>query len=90
MTAAIVAIAPYRNDLADIPKGLRRLADDLETDIAAYGDGCVCRCVVVVRFSLKEPGVYAFGTMEGLSQAYMDLHAGAQELMAMQHPERPA
>ena len=61
-----------------------------EQEISEYGEGCVCRAVVVVRFSKREPEVHGYGELESMSQAYMDLHAGADQLMAMGHPERNA
>lgn len=74
--------------LQDVPRRLRMLADTLEKDIAEYGPECVCRAAVVVRFSQREPMVFGFGAIESIAQTYMDLHAGAAELMAMTHPER--
>lgn len=89
MTAQLLQLAEYGvPGLLDVPEALRRLADSLEKDITDYGEGCVCRAAVVVRFSNSEPMVFGYGSLEGISQTYMDLHAGADELMSMKSPER--
>jgi len=79
----------------DLPACLRALADDIERGghgIAEakelHGDNAIARCVVVLRVSNQEPAVFAYGSMENVAQAYMDLHAGAQELMNMGAPGR--
>lgn len=78
--------------LRDVPAQLRKLADSIAEDLAAaegkFPEGVVCRCSIVLRVSGREPLIYSFGTVEHMAQTYMDLHAGAQELMAMRHPER--
>jgi len=88
--AAVISLADThgRHGLRDAPAQLRRLADRLEREAAAYGEGFVARIVVVGRVSGQEPWVAAYGDVEHLAQAYMDLHAGADQLMAMGRPER--
>lgn len=77
-------------DLHDVPLMLRRLADDLEA--GKYGDlsepDFIARCVCVLRVSYREPIVLGFGATADSSQAHVDLHAGAQELLHMQSPSR--
>lgn len=77
-------------DLHDVPLMLRRLADSLEA--GEYGDlkdpDFTIRCVCVLRVSQMEPVVMGWGATCSPQQAYMDLHAGAQELMSMQSPGR--
>lgn len=83
-------------DLNDVAAALRRLADDIERGAhgiaearETFGDkDTIVRAVCVLRVSAQEPAVFAWGRMENMAQAYMDLHAGAQELMAMRRPER--
>lgn len=79
--------------LADAPGQLRQLADILDKDVAdkeqLLGFGNVkLRVSIVVRISGEEPRVYSHGDAEGSAQTFMDLHAGAAQLMAMVHPER--
>lgn len=95
-TPALSNVTPLvgrRNNLADVPFMLRKLADDLEADAAKLAaligaEEVQVRVISVVRISGSEPSVHAFGKMDGVAQAFMDLHAGAQQLMMMSHPER--
>ena len=73
--------------LHDASAVLRTIADDLEAEAAAYGPGFIARVVVVVRASGREPTVHAAGDCPP-AQAFMDLHAGAQQLMSMRSPAR--
>ena len=77
-------------DLHDVPLMLRRFADELEA--GKHGDltdpEFVIRCVCVLRVSRREPIVMGWGATADPVQAYMDLHAGAQEIMSMQSPGR--
>lgn len=82
-------------DFSDLPGCLRRLADNLEAGHHGitearelHGDKAIARCVIVLRVSNQEPAVFAYGSIENMAQAYMDLHAGAQELMGMGAPGR--
>lgn len=87
MTLELVPLAPKRNNLRDVPQTLRNLADRLEAELRDDPEA-VCRVVVVVRITGDTPRVHGFGDIEHMAQAFMDLHAGADELMAMRHPER--
>lgn len=70
-------------DLRSVEQCLRNLADSI-----ARGEcGEVIRGAVVLRSDGKEPIVCGHGDTTP-AQVYMDLHAGAQQLMAMQSPER--
>ena len=77
-------------DMHNIPLLLRRLAECIER--GEYGDfkspGFIARCVCVLRVSGQEPIVLGFGATANGAQAYMDLHAGAHELMGMRGMER--
>lgn len=89
MIAKVVPIKPDASHaLVDAPAVLRVIADDLQKEIELLGEGCICRVVVVVRVSGSEPRVHAAGNVEHIAQAYMDLQAGAQELMNMKSPGR--
>lgn len=88
MSATMLKLRPGCAPLTDVPGVLRRIADDLEREIEDYGPDCVCRVAMVVRFSGDEPRVHAIGNVENIAQAYMDLHAGAQQLLNMGRPER--
>lgn len=87
---ALPAAGREKPDLHDVPLMLRRLAEELEA--GKYGDTSdpefITRCVCVLRVSHREPIVLGFGSTADSTQAFMDLHAGAQELMGMQHPNR--
>lgn len=85
-TGKVITLAPPVY-IADIPAALRNLADNLEDEAKAYGPGFVMRVVVVVRVSGDAPRVHGLGDVPP-AQAYMDLHAGAQQLMGMQSPTR--
>lgn len=73
--------------LRNVARLLRNIADNLEE--GQYGSAEVCRGVVVLRVTGKEPQIFGLGDTLP-AQIYMDLHAGAQQLMSMQHPERGA
>jgi hypothetical protein len=80
--------------LLNVPKLLRDLADAIDAGDhgireakEAFGEDIVLRIALVMRVTGQEPLVFGFGDAP-LSVTYMDLHAGAQELMAMRHPER--
>jgi hypothetical protein len=72
----------------DVPASLRQLADDLEAEADAYGGNFQLRVTVVIRASLTAPRVHGYGKDNPPSQAFMDLHAGAAELMSMSAPVR--
>ena len=70
-------------ELRNVAQCLRNLADTIDR-----GDcGEVLRAAVVLRSAWREPIVCGQGDTT-VSQTYMDLHAGAQQLMSMQSPER--
>ena len=80
--------------LLDVPTMLRRLAADLEAgeyDVreakATFGAETIIRAAVVVRVSGQPIAVGGYGKTH-VAQTYMDLCAGAQELMNTSHPER--
>jgi hypothetical protein len=80
--------------LLNVPKLLRDLADRIDAGDhgireakAEFGEDIVLRIALVMRVTGREPLVFGFGDAPP-SVVYMDLHAGAQELMAMRHPER--
>jgi hypothetical protein len=79
-----------RPALHDVPLMLRKLADDLEAGV--YGDlkdpEHIVRAVCVLRVSQREPVVLGWGATADPERAFMDLHAGAAELLSMQHPAR--
>jgi len=86
---ALPGVAPdaVQPALHDAPAVLRTIAAKLEAEAAAYGPGFIARVVVVVRASGREPTVHAAGNCPP-AQAFMDLHAGAQQLMNMRSPSR--
>lgn len=69
--------------LRDIVKCLRVIADDIEA--GEHGD--VVRSALVLRSAGMEPICFGHGDTSP-SQSYMDLQAGAQQLMMMTRPER--
>jgi len=71
-------------ELLDIPALLRTLADNIEA--GEYGE--VLRAAIVLRSADLPPAVFGHGAVEHVAQLYMDLHAGADELMAMRAPGR--
>lgn len=85
----VVPISPSA-PLSDVPAQLRALAARLEA--GEYGDinadDFVLRVACVIRATRMEPVVFGWGGVEGIAQIFMDLHAGAAELMAMKSPER--
>lgn len=76
----------HANTLTNVPATLRALADNIEA--GAYGP--IARCVYVLRTedTAEPPIVGAGGRVEHTSRAFMDLHAGAAELLRMANPER--
>ncbi len=85
-TPKIIQLAPP-TAVVDVPAALRQLAADLEAQAADYGPGFVLRVTCVVRASQQEPQVYGYGDNPP-AQAFMDLHAGAQQLLHMRSPSR--
>lgn len=97
MSAQVLRLAEVAGtlDFSDLPACLRRLADNLEAGhhgVAeareAHGDKAIARCVIVLRVSNQEPAIFAYGSVENMAQAYMDLHVGAHQLMMMGAPGR--
>lgn len=88
--ATLVPIMSGASPVHDVPGSLRQLADDLEMEAAGYGDGFQLRVTVVIRASKCPPRVHGYGKDNPPSQAFMDLHAGAQELLHMRSPTRDA
>lgn len=76
--------------LHDVALLLRSLAD--EVDAGEFGDTkdpeLILRVVGVIRASGRDPICFSFGASLGAEQTFMDLHAGAQQLLHMRHPER--
>ena len=76
--------------LHNIPLLLRMLAERIEA--GDYGDfndpETIARCACVLRVSHLEPIVLGFGASADGPQTYMDVHAGAQELLSMHHMSR--
>lgn len=70
-------------DLRSVSRCLRNLADNI--DDGEFGE-CV-RAAVVLRCAGREPIVCGQGDTNA-AQTFMDLHAGAQELLHMHSPER--
>ena len=70
-------------DLRSVAQCLRNLADTIDRGEC----GEVIRAAVVLRSAGREPIVCGQGDTDAV-QTYMDLHAGAQQLMAMQSPDR--
>ena len=70
-------------DLRSVAQCLRNLADSISR--GECGD--VVRAAVVLRSDGLEPVVCGQGDTN-IAQTYMDLHAGAQQLMGMTAPER--
>lgn len=70
--------------LRDVPAVLRAIADQVEA--GAYGE--VVRGALVLRAADQEPLVFGMGDMPLIAQAYMDFHAGADQVMAMNSPGR--
>jgi len=70
--------------LQDIPTVLRSIADRIEA--GEYGE--VVRGVLVLRAANQEPLLYGMGDVPLVAQSYMDLMAGAQQLMNMHTPGR--
>jgi hypothetical protein len=78
--------------LQDVPALLRSIADQLEAGDYGlkeakeeFGESHVCRGALVLRISGQTPHTFGLGNTDS-TQAFMDLHAGAQEIMNMLHP----
>lgn len=69
--------------LRSVAQCLRNMADNIER--GDHGD--VIRAAVVLRSAGREPIVAGQGDTT-VAQTYMDLHAGADQLMSMRSPER--
>lgn len=69
--------------LLSVPACLRALADRIESGEI----GQCLRAAVVLRCVDREPIVAGAG-QTNITQTFMDLHAGALELMSMKRPER--
>lgn len=76
----ITAPRPAARDVAEC---LRGLADRI--DAGSYGE-CI-RAAVVLRCARTEPLIFGMGDTSP-EQTFMDLHAGATQLLHMQSPER--
>ena len=93
MGAQVLSLVPdteaERPALRSVVQCLRNLAQNIED--GRYGKvddpDFVVRAAVVLRASNQEPVVLGMGDTQ-IPQVYMDLHAGAAQLMAMTHPER--
>lgn len=70
-------------ELLNVAQCLRNIADDIEKGV--YGK--VLRAGVVLRAVDLEPIIFGPGETN-VAQTYMDLHAGARQLMSMKHAER--
>lgn len=75
--------AAAQPDLRSVAQCLRNLADTID----AGRCGEVLRAAIVLRCSGMEPIVCGQGDAE-FAQTFMDLHAGAAQLMSMHSPER--
>lgn len=92
----ILKLVPAKSlDFSDVPACLRTMAAAIEN--GDYGikearelhaDKAIVRAVLVLRVSNQEPMVFGWGSMEHLAQSFMDLHAGAAQLLAMKSMER--
>ena len=69
--------------LRSVVQCLRNLADNIEE--GKYSE-CI-RAAVVLRCAGSVPIICGMGTTD-VPTTYMDLHAGATQLMHMQNPER--
>jgi hypothetical protein len=87
MTAKVISFGSNPDatqpELLDVARCLRVIADDIEKGV--YGE--VLRAGVVLRAVNLEPVVFGPGETN-VAQTYMDLHAGADQLMSMKHAER--
>lgn len=87
MSAEIIAFGTNpeatQPGLLDVALCLRNIADDIEKGV--YGK--VLRAGVVLRAVDLEPIIFGPGEAN-VAQTYMDLHAGAQQLMFMKRAER--
>lgn len=79
--------------LRSVPQLLRNIAQGIEDGLYGVKEAkekwpeVVCRGALVLRVSGMGPQIFGLGDVTA-EQSYMDFHAGAQELMGMQHPER--
>ena len=69
--------------LLDVAQCLRNIVEGIEQ--GEYGT--VVRAALVLRSAGREPDVFGPGDTT-VAQTYMDLHAGAQQIMNMPSPER--
>ena len=69
--------------LRSVVQCLRNLADNIE----AGNHGECIRAAVVLRCAGLAPIIFGMGDTT-ITQTYMDLHAGATQLMSMHSPER--
>lgn len=87
MSAAILSLVEdpdaARPALRDVVQCLRNVADNIEAGI----HGEVLRAAVVLRSEGREPIVCCMGD-GSFPQIFMDLHAGAAQLMSMAAPVR--
>lgn len=80
--------------LRSVVQLLRNIADGLEEGLYGlkeaqerFGQDYVCRGALVLRITGQEPQVFGLGDTQ-VAQTFMDLHAGVDELMSMDGPER--
>ena len=70
--------------LLNVAQILRSIADCIENN----DYGTVVRGVLVLRVEDAEPLLFGMGEVPMVAQSYMDLMAGAQQMMNMHPPER--
>lgn len=80
--------------LRSVVQLLRNIADNLEDGLYGmkeaqekFGEHATLRGALVLRISGCQPQIFGLGDTLP-SQTFMDFHAGAAELMSLQHPER--
>lgn len=77
-------------DLCNVPLMLRRMADRIEA--GEFGNvkdpDFVIRCTNVLSVSGMEPVVSGWGVGADANQVFVDLHAGAAQLLGTQRAER--
>lgn len=81
MSAVLLEL--HSNSLVDIAACLRVIADNIES--GEYGE--VLRSAVVLRAVGRVPQVFGHGKTDAV-QTFMDLHAGAAEILSMKSPGR--
>lgn len=82
--AGIEDIEKPKPPLRDVAAVLRAIADQVEA--GEYGE--VLRGALVLRAIDREPQIFGMGDMPIAEIAYMDFHAGADQLMSMKGPTR--